>query len=130
MADVELDARIVAAAQAHLAEAARQIAWVPPLSAAGCGSPDVTQAVAEVVESVWPYLSAHPRYLAQGLLERLVEPDRTIIYRVTWVDDHGTVRVHLATSEPKLIADFLPLLDASAMVDGLATVTLAQQAQG
>lgn len=47
MADIELDARIVAAAQAHLAEAARQIAWVPPLSAAGCGSPDVTQAVAD-----------------------------------------------------------------------------------
>lgn len=47
MADIELDARIVATVQAHLSEAARQIAWVPPLSAAGCGSPDVARAVAD-----------------------------------------------------------------------------------
>lgn len=46
------------------------------------------------------------------------------------VDNHGTVRVHLSTSEADLIADFQPLLDASVMVDGLPTVTLAQHAQG
>lgn len=53
------------------------------------------------------------------------EPNGDTTSFKVWVDDHGTVRVHLATSEPKLIADFLPLLDASAMVDGLATVTPA-----
>ena len=58
------------------------------------GQPDFLQAVAEVVDSLWPFLCSHPRYLAQGLLERLVEPDRVIMFRVTWVDDHGAVRVN------------------------------------
>ena len=58
------------------------------------GQPDFLQAVTEVVESLWPFLSSHPRYLSQGLLERLVEPDRIVMFRVTWVDDHGAVRVN------------------------------------
>ncbi len=57
-----------------------------------------------------------------------VEPhgDRTS-FKVK-VDNHGTVRVHLSTSEDDLIADFQPLLDASVLVDGLPTVTLAEHA--
>ena len=58
------------------------------------GQPDFLQAVAEVVESLWPFLSAHPRDSTLRLLERLVEPDRTITFRVTWVDDHGAVQVN------------------------------------
>ena len=58
------------------------------------GQPEFLQAVAEVVDSLWPFLAANPRYAAQGLLDRLVEPDRTIQFRVTWVDDHGEVRVN------------------------------------
>ena len=58
------------------------------------GQPEFLQAVAEVVDSVWPFLLAHPRYASQGLLERLAEPDRIIIFRVAWVDDHGDVQVN------------------------------------
>ena len=58
------------------------------------GQPEFLQAVAEVVESVWPHVAAHPRYANQGILERLVEPDRAIVFRVTWVDDDGRVRVN------------------------------------
>ncbi|MEN1971602.1 NADP-specific glutamate dehydrogenase [Luteimonas sp. MJ204] len=58
------------------------------------GQPEFLQAVTEVVDSLWPFLSAHPRYASHGLLERLVEPDRTVLFRVTWVDDHGEVRVN------------------------------------
>ena len=58
------------------------------------GQPEFLQAVAEVVESVWPHLAAHPRLASSGVLERLVEPDRAIMFRVTWVDDRGEVCVN------------------------------------
>ena len=52
------------------------------------------QAVDEVMESLWPFIESHPKYSAQGLLERLIEPERIIIFRVTWIDDRGQVRVN------------------------------------
>ncbi|MGL4668209.1 MAG: NADP-specific glutamate dehydrogenase [Saezia sp.] len=52
------------------------------------------QAVEEVVETLWPFLEANPRYRSMALLERMVEPDRTIIFRVPWVDDQGQVHVN------------------------------------
>jgi glutamate dehydrogenase (NADP+) len=58
------------------------------------GQPEYLQAVTEVMESLWPYIQQHPRYAAQSLLERLVEPERVIIFRVSWVDDHGEVQVN------------------------------------
>ncbi|MBS0444142.1 MAG: NADP-specific glutamate dehydrogenase [Proteobacteria bacterium] len=58
------------------------------------GQPEYLQAVTEVVESLWPFIVAHPRYAEQGLLDRLVEPERVIMFRVSWVDDHGNVRVN------------------------------------
>jgi glutamate dehydrogenase (NADP+) len=58
------------------------------------GQPEYLQAVTEVVESLWPFIAAHPRYAEQGLLDRLVEPERVIMFRVSWVDDHGNVRVN------------------------------------
>jgi len=57
------------------------------------GQPEFLQAVTEVMESLWPFISAHPRYAEQGLLDRLVEPERAILFRVSWVDDQGTVQV-------------------------------------
>ncbi len=51
------------------------------------------QAVHEVVESLWPYLEKHPHYLEAGIMERIVEPERTILFRVPWVDDRGQVQV-------------------------------------
>jgi glutamate dehydrogenase (NADP+) len=46
------------------------------------------------VASIWPYLERHPRYLEERIMERLVEPERTLMFRVPWVDDHGTVQVN------------------------------------
>lgn len=58
------------------------------------GQPEYLQAVAEVMESLWPFIATHPQYTEHGLLERLVEPERMIIFRVSWVDDRGAVRVN------------------------------------
>ncbi len=58
------------------------------------GQPEYLQAVTEVIESLWPFVSEHPRYAEHGLLERLVEPERVIMFRVSWVDDHGQVQVN------------------------------------
>ncbi|WP_222564539.1 NADP-specific glutamate dehydrogenase [Novilysobacter antarcticus] len=52
------------------------------------------QAVTEVVESIWPFIENNPKYARYGLLERMVEPERTIIFRVPWVDDHGRVQIN------------------------------------
>ncbi|MGY4026331.1 NADP-specific glutamate dehydrogenase [Aeromonas rivuli] len=56
--------------------------------------PEFIQAVSEVVASIWPFIERHPHYLQHGLLERLVEPERLIQFRVSWVDDRGQVRVN------------------------------------
>lgn len=56
--------------------------------------PEFLQAVTEVMESLWPFISANPRYAEQALLERLVEPERLIQFRVCWHDDQGRVRVN------------------------------------
>ena len=58
------------------------------------GQPEFLQAATEVMESLWPFIAAHPRYAEQGLLERLVEPERVMMFRVSWVDDHGQVQVN------------------------------------
>ena len=52
------------------------------------------QAVAEVLESLEPVFEAHPEYEAAGLLERIVEPERVVMFRVPWVDDEGKVQVN------------------------------------
>jgi len=58
------------------------------------GQPEFLQAVAEVMDSLWPFIQQHPRYCEHGLLERLVEPERVLMFRVAWVDDLGEVRVN------------------------------------
>lgn len=58
------------------------------------GQPEFHQAVEEVLRSLWPFLQANPRYLEQSLLERLVEPERVIMFRVPWTDDLGRVHVN------------------------------------
>ncbi len=52
------------------------------------------QAVHEVVESVWPVLDRHPEFRKAKILERIVEPERIIIFRVPWEDDRGEVHVN------------------------------------
>jgi glutamate dehydrogenase (NADP+) len=52
------------------------------------------QAVEEVVESIWPVLEKRPEYRKAKILERIVEPERVILFRVPWVDDKGEVQVN------------------------------------
>ena len=58
--------------------------------------PEFLQAVQEVTASLWPFLERNPHYARLGLLERLVEPERAIQFRVAWTDDHGQVQVNRA----------------------------------
>ncbi|WP_251197865.1 NADP-specific glutamate dehydrogenase [Anaerotardibacter muris] len=56
--------------------------------------PEFIQAVTEVLTSLKPVIDAHPEYEKASLLERLVEPERVIMFRVPWVDDKGNVQVN------------------------------------
>ena len=56
--------------------------------------PEFHQAVEEVLESIEPVLEKHPEYKAAGIVERLVEPERQLHFRVPWVDDKGIVQVN------------------------------------
>ncbi|GAB3361029.1 MULTISPECIES: NADP-specific glutamate dehydrogenase [Giesbergeria] len=58
------------------------------------GQPEFLQAVTEVMESLWPFIEKNPKYAEFGLLERLVEPERVIMFRVSWMDDQGQVQVN------------------------------------
>ncbi|MBN1104870.1 MAG: NADP-specific glutamate dehydrogenase [Deltaproteobacteria bacterium] len=58
------------------------------------GEKEFHQAVVEVLESVNPVLERHPEYRETAILERIVEPERTIIFRVPWVDDQGQIQVN------------------------------------
>jgi glutamate dehydrogenase (NADP+) len=56
--------------------------------------PEFLQAVKEVLESLEPVLETHPEYQENRILERLVEPERVIMFRVPWMDDHGQFQVN------------------------------------
>ena len=56
--------------------------------------PEFHQAVEEVLRSLWPFLEANPHYRDAGILERMVEPERVILFRVPWVNDAGQVQVN------------------------------------
>ncbi len=58
------------------------------------GQKEFHQALTEILETLSPVFDKHPEYEAKGLLERLVEPERAIIFQVPWVDDAGKVHVN------------------------------------
>ncbi|MCX4336493.1 MAG: NADP-specific glutamate dehydrogenase [Bacteroidales bacterium] len=58
------------------------------------GEKEFHQAVREVLESVAPYIMEHPYLMDQKILERIVEPERIIIFRVPWADDEGEIHVN------------------------------------
>jgi glutamate dehydrogenase (NADP+) len=58
------------------------------------GEPEFHQAVTEVLESIAPVLVERPEYVEAGILERLVEPERQVIFRVPWTDDRNRVQVN------------------------------------
>lgn len=57
---------------------------------------EFAQAVREVMTTLWPFLEQNPKYRQMSLLERLVEPERVIQFRVVWVDDRNQVQVNRA----------------------------------
>lgn len=56
--------------------------------------PEFHQAVQEVLETLEPVLEKHPEWVKAGIMDRLVEPERQIMFRVPWVDDNGNVQVN------------------------------------
>jgi glutamate dehydrogenase (NADP+) len=56
--------------------------------------PEFLQAVTETLVSLKPYVDSRPEYEKAGILERLCEPERVILFRVPWVDDSGKVHVN------------------------------------
>ena len=58
------------------------------------GEPEFHQAATEILESLAPVFERHPEFEAAGLLERFVEPERVVMFRVPWVDDAGRVQVN------------------------------------
>jgi glutamate dehydrogenase (NADP+) len=68
--------------------------FMEPLIAQNFGQPEFHQAVREVVESVMPVVEATPAYRKAKILQRIVEPERVLMFRVPWVDDRGEVRIN------------------------------------
>ncbi len=60
------------------------------------GEPEFHQAVHEVAQTLIPFLRDHPEYRQAQILERMTEPDRIVIFRVTWEDDQGNIRANRA----------------------------------
>ena len=58
------------------------------------GQPEFHQAVSEVLETIEPVVAKHPEWLKAGIVDRLVEPERQIMFRVAWIDDAGRVQVN------------------------------------
>lgn len=58
------------------------------------GEPEFHQAVYEVAESIIPFILENPKYRQAGIIQRMTEPDRTVIFRVVWEDDGGHIRVN------------------------------------
>ena len=67
---------------------------IDQVKAKNAEQPEFIQAVTEVLTSLEPVIEAHPEYEAAGLLERIVEPERVVMFRVPWVDDEGKVQVN------------------------------------
>jgi len=58
------------------------------------GEKEFHQAVQEVVESLMPFIKKHPQYQKYKILERMVEPERVVMFRVTWTDDNGEIHIN------------------------------------
>ncbi len=67
--------------------------FMDKVAAKNPAQPEFLQAVKEVVETIWDVYIDNPRFVKANVLERLVEPERTIMFRVPWMDDKGEVHV-------------------------------------
>ena len=70
------------------------------LTARNPNQPEFLQAATEMLCSLTPVLERHPEFEQAGLLERFVEPERTIAFRIAWVDDHGITLEQVAPHKP------------------------------
>ncbi|MDD4939828.1 MAG: NADP-specific glutamate dehydrogenase [Candidatus Omnitrophica bacterium] len=68
--------------------------FMEKVTAKNPGEPEFHQAVREVAESVMPFIEKNPRYQENKILERMVEPERTIMFRVPWLDDQGEIQIN------------------------------------
>ena len=69
-------------------------AFMERVSAKNNHEPEFLQAVQEVAEAVIPFIESNPKYKVARILDRIVEPERTIMFRVPWLDDEGNVQVN------------------------------------
>ena len=77
------------------------------------GEPEFLQTVEEVFESLEPVVEKRPDFIKAGIFERMVEPERLISFRVSWVDDAGNVQVLADRTAPRI---FLPLASCSRFI--------------
>ncbi|HNQ42831.1 MAG TPA: Glu/Leu/Phe/Val dehydrogenase dimerization domain-containing protein, partial [Candidatus Cloacimonadota bacterium] len=68
--------------------------FMSKVAAKNPGEPEFLQAVKEVVETVWDVYQSNPRFVKANILERIVEPERVIMFRIPWMDDKGEVHVN------------------------------------
>ena len=69
-------------------------AFLEEVSKRNANEPEFMQAVREVAETVIPFIEQNPKYQGKMLLERMVEPERVVMFRVAWIDDKGTTQVN------------------------------------
>ncbi|MCX7863066.1 MAG: NADP-specific glutamate dehydrogenase [Bacteroidales bacterium] len=69
-------------------------AFMAKVIAKNPNEPEFLQAVREVVESLMPFIEENPKYKEHKILERMVEPERVIIFRVPWIDDKGDIQIN------------------------------------
>ena len=69
-------------------------AFMDSVKAKNGHEPEFLQAVHEVAEAIIPFTESHPKYKTHKILERIIEPERTILFRVPWLDDQGNVQVN------------------------------------
>ncbi|PCJ80752.1 MAG: NADP-specific glutamate dehydrogenase [Bacteroidetes bacterium] len=69
-------------------------AFMAEVAKSNANEPEFLQAVQEVAETVIPFIEKNPKYSEAKILERMVEPERTIMFRVAWTDDNGDVQVN------------------------------------
>ena len=67
---------------------------IDQVKARNIGESEFHQTIEEVLYSLEPVLAKHPEYIKQNILERIVEPERQIMFRVPWVDDNGNIQVN------------------------------------
>jgi hypothetical protein len=87
--------------------------------------PEFHQAVHEVVDSLTLVLERHPEYGHAKILERLVEPERVLMFRVPWVDDEGEVRVNRPLPKPTKLPKIPPVTCFTVDISPLSKIILS-----